>query len=148
MNDALIAISNRLAACPRFRWMEGMKPWFSTNAGLYRLLLSKRSSEDDEPGETVKIMGLPYTEEAPAWGWPAKGSGWIPDLNDPATRGCVLEMARAAWSRPDLVIRASRDAATWWPDCIGTPDALLEIRGGTEAEALVATLEAASIEAV
>lgn len=49
-----------------------------------------------------------------------------PDLRDPATRGCVLELVREAWSEP---------RAHAWTFADGYP---------TEAEALVAAWEAAS----
>ncbi|WP_230685439.1 hypothetical protein, partial [Streptococcus pneumoniae] len=71
---------------------------------------------------------------------------WIdawPDLRDPATRGAALEVVRERWGRPDLSVRSSRAGRRWQPDCVGTPDALLDVTGNSEAEALVAALEAA-----
>jgi hypothetical protein len=96
-------IARGFVACKGFRWTEGMKPWFQTVTGLYRCFLSEQPSEEDEGSEPddsdriVKIMGLPYVGEAPAWGWPADGSGWLPDVTDPATVGCLLFLVREAW---------------------------------------------------
>jgi len=69
--------------------------------------------------------------------------GVVPDLNDPATLGCVLARDRELWKRPDLYIRSNRDGE-WWPDCVGTPDALLSLpRQRSEGEALIAAFLAA-----
>lgn len=64
----------------------------------------------------------------------------VPDLRDPATVGCLLALVRDAWGDPTMSAHFS-DAAEWW-----------EVQGhrwapekpaDTEAEALVAALEAA-----
>ena len=68
--------------------------------------------------------------------------GRLPDLTDPATLGCLLALVREAWGDEHLHI--GRRIAGWgvWtsastpmPQCVG--------KGDTEAEALVAALEAA-----
>lgn len=78
----------------------------------------------------------------------------VPDLRDPATRGCVLELARAAHSYEDLHPRISAvrlaDGGLAW-EIIGwtNPDLVKDGRGGSwrvfgfasEAQALVAALE-------
>ena len=78
---------------------------------------------------------------------------WLPDLSDPATLGCLLALVREAWGchvhlrrwaspAPDM---SGRDRSTWEPvDGLGRrlvagPRVLCD----TEAEALVAALEAA-----
>jgi hypothetical protein len=67
---------------------------------------------------------------------------YVPDLTDPATLGCLLALVREAWGDPHLHV--GRRIAGWgvWtsestplPQCVG--------KGDTEAEALVAALEAA-----
>lgn len=68
--------------------------------------------------------------------------GWSPDLTDPCTLGGLLALVREAWDDPHLHV--GRRIAGWgvWtsqstpiPQCVG--------KGDTEAEALVAALEAA-----
>lgn len=63
----------------------------------------------------------------------------LPDLTDPATLGCLLALVREAWGDPKAYVRAGRG---WeW-----VTDFYVERRpphGETEAEALVAALEAA-----
>ena len=73
--------------------------------------------------------------------------GRLPDLTDPATLGCLLALVREAWG--DEHLHNGRRIAGWgvWtsastpiPQCVG--------KGDTEAEALVAALEAAERQEV
>ena len=71
-------------------------------------------------------------------------AGGIPDFDDPATMGCLLALVREAWGDPYLVAIKERNAG--WIIAIHLRDAMLcgqYIYGATEAEALVAALEAA-----
>ena len=58
----------------------------------------------------------------------------LPDLTDPATLGCLLALVREALDIPYLCISISPEGR-WWVDGYSLHD--------TEAEALVAALEAA-----
>ena len=63
---------------------------------------------------------------------------WLPDLTDPATLGCLLALVREAWGDDSICPDFNKmrwTILTW--DCCAIGD------GGTEAEALVAALEAA-----
>jgi hypothetical protein len=65
--------------------------------------------------------------------------GELPDLNDPATVGCLLALVREAWGDPRAYVRAGY-GWEWITDyCVEE----LPPGGETEAEALVAALEAA-----
>jgi hypothetical protein len=76
----------------------------------------------------------------------------LPDLTHPATMGCLVALVREAWKVPDLaaIRSAFKDGSVVWSFPI-TP-ALKEelgltggyLGGATEAEALVAALEAAN----
>ena len=70
----------------------------------------------------------------------------LPDFTDPLTAAGALLVAREAWGRPDLWIRASRRGESWAPDCVGTPDALLSISAPNELEALIAAILAAPVK--
>lgn len=78
----------------------------------------------------------------------------VPDMSDPATRGAYLDVVREAWGDPGLHLRPDSDgwgvflgngASVWVPGPIGPDDdpELVDLRAATEAEALVAALEAA-----
>ena len=81
-------------------------------------------------------------EESFASGFRVDEDDCVPDLSDPATLGCLLALVREAWG--DQHLHVGRRIAGWgvWtsqstplPECVG--------KGDTEAEALVAALEAA-----
>lgn len=66
----------------------------------------------------------------------------LPDLTDPATLGCLLALVREAWSEPLLSVAWA--GGRWHlVRRVWGVEALKWIDTATEAEALVATLEAA-----
>jgi hypothetical protein len=75
-------------------------------------------------------------------------AGAYPELTDPATRGCLLELVRQAWNQASISTRYSeyQDRVEW---DVPTPVEQERVRdmvfftGKTEVEALVAALEAA-----
>ncbi len=112
-----IELGKRAVACPKWRWMPGMRWWTEDDRG--RL-------DDFQP----EYMGRPPDS--------------LPDLTDPATIGCLLALVRAAWGDLSLSVLFDHDGCKWrvgrWED-----DGLaLRCRhADTESEALVAALEAA-----
>lgn len=68
----------------------------------------------------------------------------VPDLTDPATLGCLLALVREAWGDPYLIVRWSgHDWRVVRTD--GSVSCWTVARGATEAEALIAALEAAPL---
>lgn len=65
----------------------------------------------------------------------------LPDLDDPATLGCLLALVREAWGDPRLYVSATYINGPWG---VTLPN-LDELVSTTEAEALVAALEAAGV---
>jgi len=71
----------------------------------------------------------------------------LPDLDDPATLGCLLALVREAWGDVRIVCewhaRERGDGVQdgWW--IVDESGSVLPFTGGHEAEALVAALEAA-----
>jgi hypothetical protein len=104
---------------------------------------------DDGPadwvGERVDDPREPLTESLDAQNETLAKIGWLPDLADPATLGCLLALVREAWgdeagqiSGAGFDQRADKSPcySVWYcGELIG--------EGDTEAEALVAALEAA-----
>lgn len=80
------------------------------------------------------------------WRLDEASATWWPDLRDPATRGAALEVVRERWSDPAMYLMPLwRDLACTRRVWVVARDADAEGRGSgdTEAEALVAALEAA-----
>ena len=78
--------------------------------------------------------------------WTVEETDWI-DLSDGATKGAALEVVRERWGDPALCCVMDTDGAGWW--AVGRWEDGLALRGrwaSTEAEALVAALEAAPKE--
>ena len=73
--------------------------------------------------------------------------GRLPDLEDPASLGCLLALVRAAWHDETIATAATREAGGQRGWVIEAWDPLSPVNGigpyCTEAEALVAALEAA-----
>lgn len=119
MTDEMIALARRAVACPKWKWMPGMK----LTAGL-------RLSESL----------IPFTFSVD-----------LPDLTDPATLGCLLALVREAFARPNghlSFLGHSGSSPRGWFYCWATSDGSngggLHRYSPTEAEALVAALEAAT----
>jgi len=124
------AAACRVVACARWRWMPGMVT-----------IYGQRIARSDSDGYTVAYTrgGHLQMVEADA----------LPDLTDPATLGCLLALVREAHGAGSVVYQPKDGAIRGWrvitfahgADWL-TPARLLG-EGETEAEALVAALEAA-----
>lgn len=129
-------LAKRAVACKRWRWMPGML----VDLGSRSMRLDARSIEDLKDGEN------------PIYPWQIYGPV-IPDLTDPATLGCLLAMVREAWGSPFAqvspglgrigVASSVVDAGFWVTYPNRDLDDRSGFRGNTEAEALIAALEAA-----
>lgn len=118
-------LGQRAVACRHWRWMAGM------------LGLSNRSSERSI---WIRVVDPPEDDTSECW----------PDFSDPATLGCLLYLVREVGKTPDVsaIRSAFKDGSVVWSIPVETSLALkmgLEdgfVTGATEAEALVAALEA------
>lgn len=120
MNTALETLAQRAVMCPRWRWLPGMAYWWQ--GGRDRVA-------DTEPGDLRRDGSL------------------LPDLTDGATRGCLLALVREAHA-PGEVWLERRHANGPIPGWVVWRDSEPHHRQAladedTEAEALVAALEAA-----
>ena len=132
MDDATAKELGLEALAVGFRWAPGVK--LGSADETYRLTLAWYS-EDATP-----IMHPAGDGIGPGWGWPADGSGWWPDLRDPATLGVLLAQVREAWGCDWLTCQPllTEGGVHGWR-AVGTSAQ----SDHTEAHALVAALKAA-----
>ena len=121
-------LASRAVACKGWRWMPGMLPLDGTGFS-HRIL---RVREDGMP-----IDGHGALPDA------------VPDLSDPATLGCLLALVREAWEPhrgSDYIASTMHTGSGWGVGARYGSEGLAAIvlpTYETEAEALVAALEAA-----
>jgi len=122
MTKEQIALARRAVACRGFRWMPGMLTSHGARYLGFDLWVDR--------GQRVAVFADP-------------NEGEVPDLTDAATIGCLLALVREAWGDPHA--SASWDYETNGQvvvACSRTSRWVFRDRQ-TEAEALVAALEAA-----
>ena len=145
-------LARRAVACKGFRWLPGMRCTHRWTGGI-------RVLADDSGEQSEAYVVLPDADGNAVMtidecgimgGFPAAGSAYpfLPDLNDPATLGCLLALVREAWGDPALSVTAgyTKDRTVEWEVEHPHPDSLPEALWtyfDTEAAALVAALEAA-----
>ena len=120
MTEEQIALARRAVACKGWWWMPGMR-WVNDPA-------KPLTSEGDEGRHE-------YGYTPPKYG--------IPDLTDPATLGCLLALVREAWGDSGMFVRprGSKMRPDWAVFTGANSDIVCAAL--SEAEALVAALEAA-----
>ena len=133
MTDEMIALARRAMSCRGWRWMPGMADQFGRRVmQVYPNELGFKWSH---------LLENNVVRDADA----------LPDLTDPATLGCLLALVREAWAAPRALVRLSANRKSFH-----VYDVDRDPMGGewaawlcgdrvlpTEAEALVAALEAA-----
>ena len=132
-------LATRAVACKRWRWMPGMLAktvWAET-----RIL----GGQADRPAlATIDHYGngfmMHHLNNLPCDSFPQADTAYpfFPDLTDPATLRCLLELVREAWG--DAAAHAVPDGD--WHIYGDMPETEYGT-GDTEAAALVAALEAA-----
>lgn len=133
-------LARRAVASPHWRWMPGMLSRCNTDTrrAVYRWLVGLDTRHYGFVCIVQDKHGRPCRNVATL----QPGPDVLPDLDDPATLGCLLALVRDAWKLP---------AAVWYPKnggcCVGVgrmPMASGRIwTRANLAEALVAALEVA-----
>jgi hypothetical protein len=123
MTEEQIALARRAVACKGWRWMPGMLTSFNARHLGRHLWVDQ--------GSSVVV----YADQ---------NEGEVPDLTDPATLGCLLALVREAWGDSEMHMTLGAKGWVWLTGESRVYDVVMPINAGaSEAEALVAALEAA-----
>ena len=90
MNERQTQLSEQLVASKHWRWMPGMLTTSVDGPGL------RVETVDATDPSIVYVGDLPWFVSAP------------PDLDDPATIGCLLALVREAWGEPLAHVRPGK----------------------------------------
>ena len=122
MSEETEELARRAVACEGWRWMAGM-------VGIRN---SGTEFDGDRHRVTIKTRST------------MDNIGWLPDLSDPATRGCLLELVREVRDEPRAYVEhGSRGCRVMSPFASILGDAMSAFHDHPEPAALVAALEAA-----
>ena len=135
MTEEQIALAKRAVACRGWRWMPGM-------LGFDPDGINDPVRVAFPPGKAYRIPTLA------AWGRPSYIVHYeLPDLTDPATLGCLLALVREALGDPNACVNYDPISPTWYCEAMHELNGIHYLgvftEASTEAEALVAALEAA-----
>lgn len=129
MNDAMIELGRRAAACAEWEWLPGMR--YVTPQGAAGRWVTMADLTDP----TKRVLGV-YQEDTYHH---SQHEDKVPDLTDDATLGRLMGVVRRAYDE-DVVICYGDG---WWE--VSTPTIAWEDDGTDSfAEALVCALEAAA----
>ena len=114
MTKEQIALARRAVACKGWRWARGMS---------------------NDQGQTIDCVDL-IPGKAYCGEWDADMTA-LPDLEDPATLGCLLALVRESLNSPRVHVLYVEGLYRW--EC--ADNRTVHGVGATEAEALIETLE-------
>jgi hypothetical protein len=129
MNEEL---AKRAVACKHWRWMAGMALMGDTLQGKSKTRGTRAIGSQRQHPMGVGLVCYAINLDGERGGY----LGALPDLDDPATLGCLLALVRGAWQEPTLFVQAY---GSTWSVCSEDGDLLMNY--STEGEALVAALE-------
>ena len=125
-------LGKRAVACKHWRWMPGMLDAYGDR--VLSVVVGKAGAEVTT--DYLEWTGIAYmqTQQHGTWADDERRHA-RPDLSDPATLGCLLALVREAWGD----VKYSEPMGGWYV----FNKRFVGARYDTEAEALVAALEAA-----
>ena len=130
MTEEQIALARRAVACKGWRWMPGMR--YCSVAVAAETASPFSFTGYQRVGEDVDMVA--YTDWVPC----------LPDVEDPATLGCLLALVREACGDDEAYAMPWHDEDGGWTVTVNDEDRCHNIaEGETEVEALVTALEEA-----
>ena len=136
MNDKFIELAKRAVACRNWKWLEGMLT-----------ICDLRVIE----GGTDYIIGHRQGDTRSGGGWyDGESVGLLPNIIDPATIGCLLDLVRQAWYTAPANVNCHMSYSPekghyrYWTCSYCTGEKWEQTQGETEAEALILALEASN----
>lgn len=155
MNEEMQSFARRAVACKHWRWMPGMLAFadLAKQGGRvcrvdHQIELALDERKIDEDGGEWHTQMRSSTNALTVDG----RDRWnhLPDLTDPATLGCLLALVREAWNDPGIAcVTSSYSNGQYYRRVVdghhhgSTFQTMSQATYLTEAEALVAALEAA-----
>ena len=144
--EQMMTLGRRAIACNGWRWMPGMlmtELTLSSIEGITTCLEDRVLQVKDDDGLWyVQCEMFPHDDDGDhEFRWADATS--IPNLTDPATLGCLLALVRQAWGRPSGTVRRWSVDGWYWHADYDDEHVSGKRLYPTEAEALVAALEAA-----
>ena len=116
-------LQRRAVACKRWRWVKGMSCGLGTVYAVRNGMIWCIDSEGNRRSDRTNV-------------------GWRPDLNDPATLGCLLALVREVLPEAYVEPLPCGTGYRVWAWIDGTHWQVCAV-GATEIEALVVALETA-----
>jgi len=115
MSDDLIDLARRAVASPHFRPMRGMVGIDGTVILSTSPLVETSEIVEWRDGGTLRRENQECT-----WA-ELLASGWLPDLDDPATRGCLLALVREALGEPLACVEVRQPGDLGCRACVRVP---------------------------
>ena len=154
MTPEMEALGRRVVACKGWRWMGGMRRVWPF---LVRMPILQGSvwsclagAKDRARGYTERMQSERVEDDPlscePSEKWDDATDQWVadmPDLTDPATLGCLLALVREAWGDRYASVSCDTQFCSWEDRWVYATCGTSTSGFSTEAEALVAALEAA-----